>query len=66
MKVSSALLTNQVEIILDDTLNCFAELALMELELPETFPGIEAMRPFLRPHPSESSKGPLPPRLRPH
>lgn len=51
MKVSSALLANQVETIFDDTLNCLAELALMELELPGTFPGIEAMRPFLRPHP---------------
>ncbi len=51
MKVSSALLANQVETIFDDTLNSLAELALMERELPETFPDIEAMRPFLRPHP---------------
>lgn len=50
MKVSSALLTNQAETVFDDTLNCLAELALMELELPGTFPGIEAMRPFLRSH----------------
>ncbi|WP_126137185.1 hypothetical protein [Tritonibacter mobilis] len=51
MKVSSALLANQVETIFDDTLNCLAELAVMELELPGTFPSIEAMSPFLRPHP---------------
>lgn len=50
MKASSALLTNQAETVFDDTLNCLAELTLMEAELPGTFPGIEAMRPFLRSH----------------
>ena len=43
-------MTNQAETVFDDTLNCLAELALMELDLPGTFPGIEAMRPFLRSH----------------
>lgn len=50
IKISSALLTDKAETVFDDTLNCLAELTLMEAELPGTFPGIEAMRPFLRSH----------------
>jgi len=50
IKVSRALLTDRAETVFDDTLNCLAELALFEAELPGTFPGIEAVRPFLRPH----------------
>ena len=57
VKASSALLGGQVETVFDDTLNCLAEMMMIERSLPGVFPGINAILPFLRPHPVGKQSG---------